>query len=322
VNDRLLEIISTRGDMSLVDFDLAYDRIVPQTDGQNLRFMRRNALSSLEALGHCETDWYRQRVFACPPVLARLPNAGCPRVVLTGARAEQTVNDLRSYAKGHPDAVDFSIATQTQGLPDVVTVEAANEITLADCASACRVPLAGQLPASWALANVSGSIAEYEASLSWKPDAPLNWRMGIFDPSVLVFRRADDPLAESLRSVPAYLTEHTHPVTQQRYCRWTKDDEYSLVLKDWGRWLALFTVNRRIISYDSRRQRLAVPSSVPLPRLLARAATLCSGRAPHIEIDHNLRVYDSVPVNLAELIAGKCGQFCKSVNLERISDRA
>lgn len=322
MNDSLLEVISTRGNMSVAEFDTAYDRLALQTTDESLSFARRRTLSALDALGHCETDWGRQRLFACSPFLARLPTAGCPRVVLAGARVTQTVIQVKNYAKTHPDVADFSIEIQPQGLPDIVTLEAADESTLAECANICHVPLSGHLPVAWTLTNASGQLANYEDTFAWKPDAPLNWRLRIFDPYSRLFRRADDPRVAELLSSEPRLTEHTHPATQQCDYRWTNDGFYALVTRDWGRWLSLYAARESAILYDARRQRLAVPSSVPLPRLLARAATLCSGRAPHADTHVNQRVYDSVSITLAELIARKCGQSCKPANLGRSSDRA
>lgn len=321
VSDRLLEVISTRGKMPLDDFGVAFDHLVPVMDGEDRAFARRSTLSALESLGHCEIDWNRRQLFVCRPILARLPVAGCPRVVLAGARVAQIVMTLKNYAKAHSDVADFSYTAQPRGLPDVITLEVADEATLAQCAAACRLPLSGQLPVAWALANVSGCLADYEATLVWKLDASLNWRRRIFDPTAPFFRRDDDPKAAEILCQASRLTEHTNPISQQPDWRWTKDGLYALVTRDWGRWLALAAANERVLLYDAHRQRLAVPTSTALPRLLARAATLCSGRASYTDGPLRQNVYDSVPPSLASLIAQKCGQSCKSAILERASDR-
>jgi hypothetical protein len=322
LSNQLLEVISTRGVMSLDDFSTVFDRLVPVTDGDNLSFARSNTLYALDALGHCEKDWGHRRVFACRPVLARLPAAGCPRVVLTGARTAQMVAEFKDFAKTHSDVAEFSCVPQTVGLPDVITLEVADEATLAQCTTQCRVPISGKHSAAWVLANISGCLVDYAATLMWKPDAPLNWRLRVFDTRLAYFYRADDHIAAALLTANSRLTEHTNPVTQQRQCRWTKDGSYALVARDWGRWLALTAANEQVLLYDSRRQRLSVPSSVPLPRLLARAATLCSGHAAYADKALHRNIYDSVPPALAELIARKCGQTHTPAKLERELDHA
>lgn len=322
MSDKLLEVISTRGEMSLGDFNTAFERLVTLKEDQDLVSSRRETLYGLDALGHCEKDWSRQRLFACRPVLARLPAAGCPKVVLTGARTAQIIATLRSFTQANPATTHLSIASQAVGLPSVITLETADEFTLTQWAAACGLPLSGNVPAAWALANVSGCLSDFKAKLNWKPDAPLNWRLRVFDPYARHFRRDDALEAVKLRSSSERLTEHTNPVTQQRTYRWTQNGSYAYVAGDWGRWLALAAFNEKSLLYDSRRQRLAVPAFVPLPRLLARAATLCSGQAASADKTQRQTVYESVPPVLADMIAVKCGQTCKPANLERESDRA
>ena len=322
MSDKLLEVISTRGQMPLEDFNVAFDRLVLLSEDRDRPSARRNALYAFDALGHCEKDWCRQRLFACRPVLARLPIAGCPRVVLTGARTAQTVADLKIFAKNNSNASYLSCVPQGEGLPDVIKVEVADEAMLAQCAAACRLPISGKLPAAWTLANASGCLSDYVATLEWKPDAPLNWQQRVFDPRALFFRRADDPRSADLLMRVPRLTEHINPITSLRDCRWTKEGFYAMIASDWGRWLALSVANEKALLYDARRQRLAAPFSVPLPRILARAATLCSGQASYTDTAQKRNIYDSVPASLAELIAHKCGQTCKAASLERKSDRA
>lgn len=322
MSDKLLEVISTRGEMSLGDFNTAFERLVTLKEDQDLVSMRREALYSLDALGHCEKDWSRQRLFACRPVLARLPAAGCPKAVLTGARTAQIISALRSFAQANPATTHFSTIPQAVGLPSVIILEAADEAILTQWAATCRLPLSGSVPAAWALANVSGCLDDFKAKLDWKPDAPLNWRLRVFDPCARHFWRDDAPQAAELRSCSERLTEHTDPVTQRRTYRWAQDGSYAYVAGDWGRWLALAAFNEKALLYDTRRQRLAVPAFIPLPRLLARAATLCSGQAASADKTHRQTVYESVPPVMAEMIAAKCGQSCKLVNLGRESDHA
>ena len=70
---------------------------------------------------------------------------------------------------------------------------------------------------------------------------------------------------------------------------------------------------------------MPVPLYVPLPRLLARAITMCTGMAPMIArtdektgaipADYPIHIYSGVPPVIAELIARKLGQETVKVNL-------
>jgi hypothetical protein len=89
------------------------------------------------------------------------------------------------------------------------------------------------------------------------------------------------------------------------------------VARDWGRYIILKQVEKKILNYDEEAQELQVPLWVPLPCLLARAVTLCSGLAPMIakspavgDIPEGclVQVYSDVPVEIARIISAKTGQ--------------
>ena len=72
-----------------------------------------------------------------------------------------------------------------------------------------------------------------------------------------------------------------------------------------------------VLEYKDGDGDLAVPTGVPLPRLLARAATLCSGYVSRTEVragkrgdvPTRYRVYRSVPPDVFHECAGKTGQL-------------
>jgi hypothetical protein len=78
--------------------------------------------------------------------------------------------------------------------------------------------------------------------------------------------------------------------------------------------MALQRAGFGVLYFDFSLNLLAIPRTVPLPRLLARSVSLCSG-----SIAHPLRsrlgkrhldfvVYELVPQVVAEVVAAKVGQ--------------
>ena len=75
---------------------------------------------------------------------------------------------------------------------------------------------------------------------------------------------------------------------------------------------------KNIIVYDKNKECLGVPLTVPFPRILARAAALCSGKAPLIHRISCKKIkmpngplfylYTEVPEVVADTIAQKAGQ--------------
>jgi hypothetical protein len=90
------------------------------------------------------------------------------------------------------------------------------------------------------------------------------------------------------------------------------------ISRDWGRYLILKNYGENIMTYDETNECLAVPLTVPLPKILARSAALCSGKAPFVQrIDcAKLKVrndllfylYTEVPEVVAKMISQKMGQ--------------
>jgi hypothetical protein len=83
---------------------------------------------------------------------------------------------------------------------------------------------------------------------------------------------------------------------------------------DWGRFALMRALARDVLLYDPQAFSLAVPITMPLPKLLARSLCLCSGLLPS-EVESlwpgsrmKARVYRRVPLSIAELIANKLQQ--------------
>ena len=85
----------------------------------------------------------------------------------------------------------------------------------------------------------------------------------------------------------------------------------------WGRFAVLKSAGKQVLVYDETNGDLAVPESVPLPRLLARGLTLCSGVPPMPEGGTpslssggkgRRTVYRGVSPDVLRTVAGKLAQ--------------
>jgi hypothetical protein len=161
----------------------------------------------------------------------------------------------------------------------------------------------------------SVGLSDIEASLVFEGFRDLGqhgWTTKVFDPGTLTFTPDTAGLPRD------GLIEYKDRYEQLRHI--IKDGGSEAVVdRDWGRYLILANNERQVLHYDDRRQLLIVPSTVPLPNLLARAATLCSGLAPlqgHVTggtpgktfrwpfVD----VYRAVPYAIARRLSEKLGQ--------------
>jgi len=164
------------------------------------------------------------------------------------------------------------------------------------------------------LLDINLDLFPIQTELRFEERTDLNWEKHTFSTELLKFSWSHD----TDRS-PG-LVEYISPIDQQRL-HWIWNDHQAAEVddRDWGRYLILAAEEIDVMLYDDRRYLLAIPATVPLPRFLARAATLCSGLAPEsgkigedaiggLPAGHAVDIYTAVPPSIAQSISEKLSQ--------------
>ena len=285
-------------------------------DGQaavvgNTRLARYQALLSLESLGHCDSDMSGTpaTVVRAPACLVRLPLGGLPQAVLAGARSERTLADVNQAAR---QIADLEVCSGPQQhdvfAPSRIFVRAPTVPALQELATVLGVQLAGGPPA-WSIINCAASIQEYRESLAWENEDGLNWERRDFNPDDLRFTLPNGGTHPALRSL-------TNPVNNMRTHFYASGGRRSRVDRSWGRYMVMQDLDKRVMYYDPQRCKLALPATLPPPKLIERALVLCSGYTPRVEDapagnsagSSRLRVYGMIPMQIASLASEKLGQ--------------
>ena len=315
MSEHLVYAISALGEMSIVKFYDILKRLSPPSDEKDYGYNDRSqTIRYLEALGYCEFDYDERRVFMCPPALVLLPSFGLPRALLTGARTPGLVEKVKASVKKRKDAAIFNRVKQKNSelnLPDAATIEVSDFDVLKEIAQENGINLSSERPAALDLATYSTSIDDVETGLRFESRTEINWERKVFNVQRLAFSRHED--GSDYR-----LSEYINPYNQQRK-HWIWNGAMTAdVGRDWGRYIVLKHAGKQILIYDEESQELQVPLRVPLPCLLARAATLCSGMAPVIREDSvfcksvpsgfSMQIYSDVPAEIASNIFSKTGQ--------------
>ncbi len=313
----LLDVISTRGEISFEEFRKIINELYLKDADDNISLKEYSIqlLYYLDALGHCEFDFESRKVFACQPILALIPGMGSLNAVLAGARGSQMMKKIKGIEEKYKDCLSIHIIKQEREgiiLPDAVIFETLDELVFNEVACILGVQYAGKIPVAWVIANGSCDIGEsFDRAEEYKGNK-LNWTCRRFNSNKLSFQKyvSEDILPQ--------LFEYTNPVSQKKVYLYVGDDNMKKVERDWGRYYLLNKFDKHVLVYDSRKHVLAVPGYVPLPKLLARALTLCSGLASYkqtltCDIHHLHKVlpvdiYKGVTVSMANLIASKVGQ--------------
>ena len=341
-SDRLLYVLSARGQMSWPAFKKIFDELhiqqnaAPGDSERESRFARWQTVTVLDALAHCDFSFGESggRVYVAPPVLARLPRAGLPQAVLCGARSPTTHGQVEAACDANGASLEWeappaSSQREVTLVPPRVAMQATTESELKAVARQLGVHYEEQ-PPSWKLLHRAGSLDEMLACCRPLPANDLQgWRRKEFNASTLRIR-------EGLRATPDFADEtanarlvcYTHPRTQASRNYLARNGEFLPVDIDWGRYGVLRNEGCDVLVYDERSFRLAVPADAPLPRLLARSLALCSGHAPRFLPSQaalwnspelrGFNVYRWIPPQIAERVAAKLGQ---RLSMAEIKDR-
>jgi hypothetical protein len=308
--------------MSINKFNATFDALCQpagiSSKEVDLNNIRRQTIRYLDSLGHCEFDFDsdRRQVFACPPVLVALPPYGLPKAVLTGARTPSMVRKIKDFVKGNHNSVSHSSTLQRSEhplLPSAIYIEAVDHEYLQKVAQAAQIGCHLTAPAAWSLVNFSAGIENVGYKLVYEDRADINWLKRTFSTDALTFSKSHN--TENVQG----LVEYTNPQSQQKR-HWIWDGNQSAeVGRDWGRYMILADKGVDVLLYDERRHQLAVPSTVPLPHFLARAAALCTGLAPAtlhmgeqsiggMPAGRPVDIYCAVPPPVATMISEKLSQ--------------
>lgn len=306
-------------------FKTAFDEIEPKqkqvtrVGASPATFDRWRCASLLDALGHCDftfSDGSGWLVIA-PPVLVALPLPGLSRAVLCGARSPETASALAGYAESFKGAVKVSVSSQ-QAIryyaPARVEIEAEDADDMARFAEAAGVAFA-RVPAAWSIVLLAGGLDGYLARLSWSRDPEIGWQRQDFDPKSIMFGLPG--------TSDARLSRYQDPIRGTWVYRLVREGESAPVDPSWGRFAVLDWNGKGILNYDPGRGCLRVPATSPLPRLIARALVLCSGRAPELVTDplwepgsqrgsgyapRYVERYEGVPADVYEVVTSKLHQ--------------
>ncbi|MCB2380355.1 hypothetical protein LGH70_22375 [Hymenobacter sp. BT635] len=296
-HDELLHLLTTKGKLTLAEFSAAYDSLwstrhrSDQDHGLPTTVQKRGVMRLYSHMGFGDYGYRKdsEQITALAPTLLALPTrtASVRRMLLTGGRTPALLGLVREYIRCSAPEIELLItgpdaSNRTLILPDTIVLQTAahNEEAAKNkfgaLAQACGIRYIGyeaHVPVELVL--FAGSLRQYAEKLSPNPHVARDgWRKKVFVPSALKWQDVADD--ESFKQ-GKHLMEYTLSDFERRYVWWDDGCPHQ-VDKNWGRYLALYEAQERVIIQD--HEMIAVPAAAPLPELLARALVLLSGHAP------------------------------------------
>jgi len=320
MSNTLIYAMSTKGSMKLEQFNDLFRHVYLPIGNENEEQIdidaRRQAVRVLDSLGYCEFDFDNRTVFMCRPALVLLPSFGTPNALLVGARTPQLVNSIKEAVRERRKKAVLKHVTHSgehAGIPTAIYIKATDKGLLQEIAEQADIACDLELPAAWRLAGMSATLDEIQGTLRFEKREEPDWDKKTFIKERLMF--SSYLTDEGIQT----LTVYRNPVTRQLYHLLWNNGSAAEIGRDWGRYAVLAHNGTNVLMYDKERFELAVPVTVPLPCLLARAAALCSGIPPYSAIscierigsippNHPYQVYSDVPPKIAGMIASKTNQ--------------
>ncbi|ABW19398.1 hypothetical protein [Alkaliphilus oremlandii] len=316
MKEGILEVISSLGSVSFEQYKKMFDELYRSLviKEEKYKYIPHQFLYWLDCLGHCEIDYDKKQIYVSPPAFILLPNLGVRKLLLIGARTPYLLTEILNRSEYYKENISVTIDKQRyKGIPfpEVVTIEGLDMSRLIEFSQDIKVPIVGDMPTCWQLVNISANLEDYIDSLRFTIRADLNWKRRIFDLEKLYFY--DKNLSSSSEMI-----EYTEKYTYRKIYYWVEEDKMTKVDRDWGRYLALFKGNKKIILYDKKRNILGIVNTARLPKILARGVSLCSGMIPDeikLDKDYNdiprdtiLLLYRGVTQNIANIVSNKLNQ--------------
>ncbi len=325
--DLLLHIITARNIISWQNFKGICDflacresAVAPSTSPSrpigSIANKRTIVVRLLDSLGHVNIHSDNWEIAAAPALLARLPHAGFPRAILAGGRSPSTISEIANAIGNLNLQVCLYVDRQNSPfpfLPARVCLRAESPNDIMKIAEYLHIPYLDTPPA-WSIVHFAQDIIKYTAACQWTQGEELNWRRVDFDPQRLSFG-CSHSIKDKMR-----LARYTDPIRGIFTHYLWLDGQRAKVEPDWGRYAVLRTQGKQIFCFDRRNLVVAIPTSAPLPKLLARSLTACSGYTPLVTSRTLLiaggpicpcsefLIYRHVPMNIAEIVATKVGQ--------------
>jgi hypothetical protein len=325
-NDAMLNMLTAKGKCNSREyfeaFEVAYNEKYSPSEiylHPPLARLKRWSLNLLDYMGFLDFEYSTSRIVINAPQLIRIPASSGSKVLLIGGRTPSLMETMAKNAG--QNGIDLEITAQDQSLapymlPNSIVLSAFGqknfevETKFKALAKSCDILFDNSVYPQYSLAEFSGNIDEYEASLS-KDEflSTTGWTTKVFNPETLKFEKtSDDSFHSDYFLVEYKLNEYTY-----LHKLWKNGESYS-VDKNWGRYLILRHFKKNVISIDYDNGLTAVPSNVPLPRLIEEAMTLFNGTAPRrkrmrldgAEMVYN--IYENIPQIFAKNYFKKVGQ--------------
>ncbi|MER3373319.1 MAG: hypothetical protein RIM83_01625 [Allomuricauda sp.] len=313
-------------------YNEAFETILHETfDGEQLSVQekRKSSINTLDYLGYVDFNYSDDKIFTLPPKLISIPSGKGLKALLIGGRDEKMINEMIVYCSKSDNTISVSFKKQSDKnilmlIPDSIIFETNNKREFENLANHFQIEFDDLYILK--LKTFLPTLSQYEQFTIDKGSSESWEKFGI---EKKVFRK------ESLKFelVNDYDKEYTltecRPSYIPEFALWINQSYYTID-KNWGKYLFINNCSEKVRGYGQgnffakpveifcNANNLAIPASLPLPKLFSRIILQLSGEAPDFR-RMNLKgknVWYNVYRNIPSLFTENFFRFILNMNIE------
>lgn len=287
-------------------------------DKFNYSLIKRVSINFLDYLGYLDYEYQTKSIVVNPPQLVFVPTDRGRKVLLIGGRNSCLVDSIIATAPKYNLQVEITPQIESNEhllLPDAITLrsfgnsqENFGENNLIAFAKELKLKFNHSEFAQLGLREFCSSIEHYKMNMFDNMETVLtfedwDWGRYIFNPSTLRLEKSNNTDFDKTCS----LLEYRLRAWEFHYRLWI-DGKCFKVDRNWGQYIVLKHFGKQVIRKGNGK--VAIPISLPLPRLLAESILLCSGIAPATKYIDGIgyRVYENIHSIFIDNLFIKLGQ--------------
>lgn len=332
--NRLLQWLVAKGQCNLQSFNEAFEIIHQKSfadESFNINKNRKSSIYFLDNLGFVDYDYSHNKITTLPPKLILIPSNQGRKAMLIGGRDEVLVKNIIGYCEKGVNKISIAIKKHDNEIsqlliPDSIILESNSEREFVRLSKAIKIEFD-----QWYILKLKSfipSLKDYERfvlenNLSESQDDN-DWARQVFDLNTLRFIPTNE------FSTTYSLVEYTYATYWKEYGLWINGKYYKVDDKSWGKYLVLnkYSEKERGYGHDVMFSKpreiyfnansLAIPASLPLPRLMARILLQISGNHPafkQLTLNKKSRWY-KVYQNLPSQFIDNFFRFKLNMNIE------
>lgn len=275
-------------------YNEVFEIILHETfEGEQFRVQerRKSSINILDYLGYIDFNYSDDKIFVLPPKLISIPCDRGVKALLIGGRDEPMINEMIVYCSMSNNAVSICFKKQSKEnfqmlIPDAIIFKANDKREFENLANYFQIEFDEYYILK--LKNFVPTLREYEQFILNKGDSE-SWEkfaleQRVFEKESLKFQLTQvyDKEYSLVECRPSYIPE---------YGLWVNQSYYT-VDKNWGKYLFINHCSEKVRGYGQgiyfakpgeifcNGNNLAIPASLPLPKLYSRMILQLSGEAP------------------------------------------